>query len=158
VPGSTPTAPAVLASIIAEADLRHLLPRITAPTLVLHRQDTMAPSVEHGRYVAERIPGARFMALPGDDVVPYVGDLDGLADEIQEFITGDRFQPGADRVFATILFTDIVDSTVTAARLCDRRWTQVLRDHDVLVRRQLERSDPLRLRRQAANSVRRSAR
>lgn len=137
--GAAPATAAVLASIISQADLRHLLPRITAPTLVLHRQDTMAPSVEHGQYVAERIPGARFMALPGDDVVPYVGDLDGLADEIQEFITGDRFEPGPNRVFATILFTDIVDSTITAARLGDRRWTQVLRDHDALVRRELER-------------------
>ena len=75
--------------------------------------------------------------LPGDDVIPFVGDLDGMVDEIQQFITGDRYRPGPDRELATILFTDIVDSTGTAATMGDRRWTQVLRDHDAMVRRQL---------------------
>ena len=79
------------------------------------------------------------MTLPGDDVVPFVGDLDGLVDAIQEFVTGDHYQPGQDRALATMLITDIVDSTTTATRMGDRRWAQVLRDHDGLVRRQLER-------------------
>jgi class 3 adenylate cyclase len=137
--GAAPATSAVLGAMVTGADARHLLPGIVAPTLVLHRQDALAPSVEHGRYIADRIPGARFVALPGDDVVPYTGDLDALVDEIQEFVTGDRYQPGPDRVLATVLFTDIVDSTASAARLGDRRWTQVLLDHDALVRRQLGR-------------------
>jgi class 3 adenylate cyclase/pimeloyl-ACP methyl ester carboxylesterase len=137
--GAAPATAAVLGDLTTEADLRHLLPRITAPTLVLHRCESLAPSADHGRYIAERIPGARFVALPGEDVVPFVGDLDELVDEIQEFVTGDRYQPGPDRVLATILFTDIVDSTALAAQLGDRRWTQVLADHEALERRQLER-------------------
>jgi class 3 adenylate cyclase len=107
--------------------------------LILHRRDTRAMSFPQGEYLAAHIPGARFVPLPGDDVVPFTGDIDELLDQIFEFITGDAYQPGADRALATILFTDIVDSTSTAARLGDRRWTQVLRDHDALVRRQLER-------------------
>ncbi len=137
--GATPAVSAARSALTAVTDYRHLLTRITAPCLVLHRRDAIAPAMDHGRYVAERIPGARFIALPGSDVVPFLGDLDGLVDEIQEFITGDRYQPGPDRVLATILFTDIVDSTARATCLGDRRWTQVLLDHDELVRRQLKR-------------------
>jgi class 3 adenylate cyclase len=137
--GATPATAAVLHVRTIEADVRGLLPRITVPTLVLHRQDSLAPSIEHGRFLADHIPGARFMTLPGDDVVPFVGDLDGLVDAIQEFVTGDHYQPGQDRALATMLITDIVDSTTTATRMGDRRWAQVLRDHDGLVRRQLER-------------------
>jgi class 3 adenylate cyclase/pimeloyl-ACP methyl ester carboxylesterase len=135
--GAAPATAAVLTELIAVTDLRHLLPGIGAATLVLHRQDALAPSVEHGRFIAAGIPGARLVLLPGDDVIPFVGDLDGMVDEIQEFITGDRYRPGPDRELATILFTDIVDSTGTAATMGDRRWTQVLRDHDAMVRRQL---------------------
>ena len=137
--GATPAVSAVLSEQSATADYRHLLPRITAPTLVLHRRDAVAPTVDHGRYVAERIAGARFVVLPGNDVVPFLGDLDGLVDHIQEFITGERYQPGPDRVLATILFTDMVDSTSMATRLGDRRWTQVLLDYNELVQRQLSR-------------------
>jgi|HubBroStandDraft_6_1064221.scaffolds.fasta_scaffold65925_3 class 3 adenylate cyclase/pimeloyl-ACP methyl ester carboxylesterase len=137
--GATPAVSAVLSEQSATADYRYLLPRITAPTLVLHRRDAVAPTVDHGRYVAEHIAGARFVALPGNDVVPFLGDLDGLVDHIQEFITGERYQPGPDRVLATILFTDMVDSTSMATRLGDRRWTQVLLDYNELVRRQLSR-------------------
>jgi hypothetical protein len=105
----------------------------------LHRLDALAPGLEHGRYIAERMPGARMVDLPWDDVAPFVGDLEALVDEIQEFVTGDHYQPGPDRVLATILFTDIVDSTATASRLGDQRWNQLLVDHDALVRRELER-------------------
>jgi class 3 adenylate cyclase len=137
--GATPAVSAAYSAIAAVTDYRHLLARITAPTLVLHRRDAVAPTLDHGRYVAERIPDARFVALSGGDVVPFLGDLDELMDEIQEFITGERYQPGPDRILATILFTDIVDSTGVATRLGDRRWTQVLLDFDELVRRQLNR-------------------
>ncbi len=137
--GAGPATAAVLGARMEEADLRPLLPRVSAPTLVIHRRDALAPSEEHGRYIAEHIPGARLVILPGNDVVPFVGDLDPLVDQIQEFVTGERYQPGPDRVLAAVLFTDIVGSTVTAARLGDRRWNQVLVDHDALVRREVLR-------------------
>ena len=83
-------------------------------------------------------PEPVWSSFPGDDVVPFAGDVDALVDEIQEFITGNRYGPTPERVLATILFTDIVDSTGTAARMGDRPWTQVLADHGALVRRQIE--------------------
>ena len=83
--------------------------------------------------------GARFVPLAGDDAMPFVGNVDALLDEVQQFVTGDHFRSGGERVLATIVFTDIVDSTGTAARLGDRRWTEVLLDHDALVRGQLAR-------------------
>jgi class 3 adenylate cyclase/pimeloyl-ACP methyl ester carboxylesterase len=135
--GAAPATAAVLGELTVVTDVRHLLPGIATATLVLHRQDALAPSAEHGRFIAAGIPGARLVVLPGDDVIPFIGDLDGMVDEIQQFVTGDRYRPGPDRELATILFTDIVDSTGTAATMGDRRWTQVLRDHDAMVRRQL---------------------
>jgi len=137
--GAAPATAAMLSERTTLDDVRARLPHITVPTLVVHRRDALAPSIEHGRYLAEHIPGARFVALPGDDVVPYVGDLDGVVDEIQEFVTGDRYPVPPDRFLATVLVTDIVGSTANASRVGDRRWTQMLRDHDTLARRQVER-------------------
>lgn len=137
--GAGPAAASVFSRLNVEADVRQVLPRIEAPTLVLHRRDALAPGHDHGQYLAEHIAGARLVSLVGDDVMPFVGDVDELVDEVQEFVTGDHYQAGRDRALATIVFTDIVDSTGTAARLGDRRWTQVLFDHDALVRRQLTR-------------------
>jgi class 3 adenylate cyclase len=98
----------------------------------------LAPTIDHGRYIADHVADARLIELPGNDVIPFIGDLDSLVDEIQEFITGNRYGPTPERVLATIVFTDIVDSTGTAARMGDRPWTQVLADHGALVRRQIE--------------------
>jgi len=136
--GAPPATAAALGDLSTSSDVRHLLPLIAAPTLVLHRRHARAPTVDHGRYIADNIVGARLVVLPGSDVMPFTGDLDGLVDEVEEFITGERYGPTPERILATILFTDIVDSTSTAARMGDRHWTQVLRDHDLLVRRQLE--------------------
>ncbi len=136
--GAAPATASVLGELTASSDVRSLLPHIAAPTLVLHRRDSLAPTIDHGRYIADHVPGARLVDLPGDDVVPFAGDVDALVDEIQEFITGNRYGPTPERVLATILFTDIVDSTGTAARMGDRPWTQVLADHGALVRRQIE--------------------
>lgn len=135
--GAAPATASVLGDLTASSDVRSLLPHIAAPTLVLQRRDSQAPTFEHGRYIADHVPGARLVELPGDDVVPFTGDVDALVDEIQEFITGDRYGPTPERVLATILFTDIVDSTGTAARMGDRPWTQVLADHGALVRRHI---------------------
>jgi pimeloyl-ACP methyl ester carboxylesterase len=120
-------------------DVRDVLPAIHVPTLVLHRiGDRMIP-VEAGRYMAERIPGAKWVELPGSDHPPQFGD-DAMQDEIQQFLTGSRGAPREpDRVLATVLFTDIVDSTARAAELGDQQWRRLIEQHHALVRRELER-------------------
>jgi class 3 adenylate cyclase len=95
--------------------------------------------VATGHYIAEQIPGARFVELPGDDHLPWAGDWQALVGEIEEFLTGERGIADVDRVLATVMFTDIVGSTERAAELGDRRWRDLLASHDSLVRGQLER-------------------
>jgi pimeloyl-ACP methyl ester carboxylesterase/class 3 adenylate cyclase len=134
---ATPGAYLELARILTDLDIRQVLPAIQSPTLVLHRADDLIVSVAQGRAVAERIPNARFVELPGIDHIPFLGDWELLAAEIEEFLTGVRSAPEPDRVLATVLFTDIVKSTETAAALGDRPWKDLLSDHRALVRRQL---------------------
>jgi len=122
-----------------ERDLRSLLPSIHVPTLVLHRQRDHYINVGAGRYLAEHIEGAKFVVLPGDDHVFFVGDIDALVDEIEEFLTGRHQAPEGDVTLATILFTDIVDSTLHATRLGPRAWSKLTDDHDALVRAALQR-------------------
>jgi class 3 adenylate cyclase len=105
----------------------------------MHRTGDRDANVDEGRWLAERIPGARFVELPGDDHFPWVGNQDGTLDEIQEFLTGVRPSPEFDRVLATVLFTDVVGSTECAARLGDRVWKEVLEWHHALVRKELAR-------------------
>jgi class 3 adenylate cyclase/pimeloyl-ACP methyl ester carboxylesterase len=136
---ATPGAARELMRWNAEIDVRAALPAITAPTLVLHRSDDMAAPIEGGRYLAEHIPGARFVELPGDEHYPFVGDVDRVVDEIEEFLTGERSRRAIDRALATVLFTDIVHSTERAAALGDRRWHELLERHDSAVRRELQR-------------------
>jgi pimeloyl-ACP methyl ester carboxylesterase/class 3 adenylate cyclase len=124
---------------LLHTDVTDDLSRITAPTLVLYRTGNQVISAEGARYVADHIPGARFVELPGEDHLFVSGDIDGLIDEIQEFVTGSRAAPEPTRVLATILLTDIVDSTAAAAGLGDHGWREVLDRHDALVRRQLRR-------------------
>jgi class 3 adenylate cyclase len=109
------------------------------PTLILHRTGDLDVNVEEGRYIAARIPGAKFVELPGDDHLPWVGDQDVFLDEVQEFLTGVRPPPTVDRVLATIMFTDIVGSTELAARIGDQAWKSLLQQHDALVRKELVR-------------------
>jgi pimeloyl-ACP methyl ester carboxylesterase/class 3 adenylate cyclase len=108
-------------------------------TLVLHRTEDRAVPVELGREMAAAIPGARFVELPGIDHIPWVGDGEAILDEIEEFLTGARQAHEVDRAVATVMFTDIVDSTRQAAELGDRRWRELLDSHDRLTREQLER-------------------
>ena len=122
-----------------QIDVRHVLPMVSVPTLVLHRTGDRMVKVEHGRYIAQHIQGAKYVELPGEDHAPWAGDVDALCDEIQAFLTGVRSAPKPDRVLATVLFTDIVGSTQRAAELGDRAWKELLREHDFLVRRQIER-------------------
>jgi class 3 adenylate cyclase len=120
-------------------DLRAVLPSIAVPTLVVHRVDNRFVRVGHGRFLAEHIPGARLVELPGADHLPYAGDTDELLGEIEELLTGSRATPVTDRVLATIVFTDIVDSTKIASDTGDRRWRELLDDHDRMSSRQVQR-------------------
>jgi pimeloyl-ACP methyl ester carboxylesterase len=123
-------------------DVRHVLPTIQAPTLILHRVGDKTVPVEAGRYLAQHIPGARYVELPGDDHLLQAFDqatLDLLIDETEEFITGARTVPEPDRVLVTVMFTDIVSSTERAATVGDRRWRALLDDYVGAARKQLER-------------------
>jgi class 3 adenylate cyclase/pimeloyl-ACP methyl ester carboxylesterase len=136
---ASPGAVVALRRMNAEIDVRHVLPAIGVPTLVLHRAEDRDIPVEVGRYLAEHIPGAKYVELPGVDHFPFVGDADALLDEIEEFLTGVRPVAEPDRVLATVLFTDIVRSTERAAELGDRRWRDLLESHYAVVRRELGR-------------------
>jgi class 3 adenylate cyclase/pimeloyl-ACP methyl ester carboxylesterase len=128
-----------LADVRRNSDVRAVLPLIQAPTLVLHRAGDRIVPVDQGRYLGQAIPNARFVELPGDDHIPFVGDADAIVDEVQEFLTGARPIPDTDRVLATVLFTDIVGSTERAAALGDRSWRELLQQHHTLVRGELAR-------------------
>jgi class 3 adenylate cyclase len=124
---------------LGPVDIRGLLGSVQAPVLVLHRTGDRVADVRASRYMAERIPEARFVELPGDDNFVYFGDQDGVIALTQEFLTGATPVEEPDRVLATLLFTDIVDSTRRAADLGDRRWHRLLVDHQEAVRQQLAR-------------------
>ncbi len=137
--GASPGAAAALVRMNSYIDVRDVLPTIRVPTLVLHRTGDHDVNVAEGRYLASKIPGAKFVELAGDDHWIAAGDVDALADEIEEFLTGTRPVPEPDRVLATVLFTDIVGSTQRAVELGDRRWRDLLGAHDAAVRRELDR-------------------
>jgi class 3 adenylate cyclase len=126
-----------IARMNGSVDVRAVLPTIHAPTLVIHRADNPWVRVGHGRYLAEHIPGARFVELPGADTVPVGPDQDQVVAEIQEFLTGFRTAPYPDRVLATVMFTDIVGSTARAAEAGDGKWRDVLEGHARIVRAEL---------------------
>jgi len=121
------------------ADLRPLLPSISVPTLVLHREGNRYIHLGAGRYLAEHIAGAKFVLLPGDDHVVFVGDTDSLVDEIEEFLTGARSGAEGDVLTMTVLFTDIVASTEHQARVGPREWSRLTDHHDAMVRAALSR-------------------
>lgn len=136
--GASPGAALALAKMNSQVDIRHVLPVIRVPTLVLHRTDDIDMEAGGGRYLAGHIPGARYVELPGVDHLPWVGDQDRILDEIEEFLTGAISRPEPDRVLATVLFTDIIDSTARAADVGDRRWRELLEAHGGIVERQLK--------------------
>jgi pimeloyl-ACP methyl ester carboxylesterase len=137
--GASPGAALALARMNQDIDVRHVLPTISVPTLVLHRTGDLAVSVEHGRYLGQHIPGAKYVEQTEGDHLPWTGDTDALCGEIQAFLTGARSEAEPDRVLATVLFTDIVDSTKRAAEVGDRAWRELIGHHHFLVRQQLER-------------------
>jgi class 3 adenylate cyclase len=136
---ASPGAAVALLRMNSQIDVRAALPTISAPTLVLHRTGDIDVNVEEGRWIASQIPGAKFVELPGDDHLIWSGDVDGLADEVEGFLTGSRPAPVVDRVLATVLFTDIVGATQRASELGDRRWRELLEQHHQIVRLELDR-------------------
>ena len=136
--GTSPSGAEALLRLYTQIDVRAVLPTITAPTLVLHRTGDLMVPMEWARVVAEGIPNARLIELPGKDHVP-IYDPDQIIDEVEEFLTGHRTEREPDRMLATVMFTDIVDSTKRAAALGDRGWRELLERHDALMRRELER-------------------
>lgn len=125
--------------VVFETDVRHVLSGITTPTLVVHRAGDRHVRVGHGRDLGARIRDARYVELPGDDHLPWVGDADAVLDLIAEFVTGAPTPADTRRVLATVVFTDIVGSTERAVEMGDQRWHRLLDDHDAMVRRQLDR-------------------
>jgi pimeloyl-ACP methyl ester carboxylesterase/class 3 adenylate cyclase len=135
---ATPQMTRTLLAMAVDTDVRDVLSSIRVPTLVLNREGEFVP-VEHAEYLAEHIPGARLVVLPGADHIPFYGDAGGYAEEIEEFLTGARHAPLSDRILTTVMFTDIVGSTRRAAALGDVRWRELMAAHDELVRSELER-------------------
>ena len=125
--------------VIAATDVRHVLPALSVPTLVMHRRDDTFLMVEHSRYLAEHIPGARYVELEGRDSLFSEGDSEAILGEIEEELTGSRHAPEPDRVLATVMFTDIVDSTRHAAGMGDARWRELLARQERLTRAEVER-------------------
>jgi class 3 adenylate cyclase len=136
--------PGMLASLtqmFLDIDIRDVVPTVHAPTLILHRLHDRLVNVRNGRWLAEHMPNARLVELPGDDHILWYEDPELALGEMQEFLTGTHYTPEPERTLATVLFTDIVDSTRTAAEFGDRRWREVLQRHQKTVRAALGRFD-----------------
>jgi class 3 adenylate cyclase len=136
---ASPGSLAQLFMMFLDVDVRSVLPTIAVPTLVLHRRGDRVVNRRAGQWMAEQIPGSRYVELAGQDHFPWVGDSDAVLDEVEEFLTGVRHANEPDRVLATVLFTDIVGSTEHASALGDHAWRQLLDAHDATVRTHLER-------------------
>jgi class 3 adenylate cyclase len=137
--GASPRAVLLLGEMTMTVDVRPLLSQISVPTLVMHRVRDRVNDVEHGRYLAERIPGARWVELPGEDFVIWAGDTASIADEIEEFLTGHRIGEEPTRIVATVMFTDVVGSTERVQALGDTAWADLLATHDARLRTELRR-------------------
>jgi class 3 adenylate cyclase/pimeloyl-ACP methyl ester carboxylesterase len=136
---ASPSMARAVSRVVAEGDVRDVLPRISAPTLILQRDSVKFIPAQNGRFLAQQIAGSRYIELPGEDSLYWVGDAGPMLDEIEEFITGVRGGSDAERVLTTIMFTDIVGSTQRAAALGDDRWRDLLDNHDAIVRHELGR-------------------
>ena len=136
---ASPGTAAVMMTLVAELDVRAVLSTIRVPTLVVHHTDDPLILPEWGKYIADQIPGAKYVELPGRNMYHFVEPWRPSFHEIAEFLTGHQTELADDRVLATVLFTDIVDSTRRAAELGDRDWRALLDAHDAVVRSQLAR-------------------
>ena len=128
--------------MLRQIDLRELLPTIAVPTLVLHRTEDPVEPIESGRYLAEHIPGATLVELPGRDTLPWAGESEAVLEEIRRFLVGEdavAARAPSPRSLATVLFTDVVGSTGHAAKLGDAGYRQVLERHHRAIRSELRR-------------------
>ncbi|MBR1284703.1 adenylate/guanylate cyclase domain-containing protein [Bradyrhizobium sp. AUGA SZCCT0177] len=137
--GASPSAVVALMRMNSEIDVRPILPSIRVPTFIIHRQGDVRVNVEAGRFMARQIPNAKYLELPGSDHMLWTGATERILDEVEEFLTGSRSAIESDRVLATVLFTDIVNSTKRAETIGDRAWHDVLDRHNALVRREISR-------------------
>jgi DNA-binding SARP family transcriptional activator/class 3 adenylate cyclase/pimeloyl-ACP methyl ester carboxylesterase len=138
--GASPTAAIRWLEMMVDFDIRDLLPSIHVPTLVMHRRDDPIVQVGNGRYLAEHIPEAEYVEIPGANHLWWVGDHDQLLDPLERFLTGAAPARMPERVLTTVLFTDIVDSTQRGSEIGDRRWRDLLAQHDRAIRAELERN------------------
>jgi class 3 adenylate cyclase len=136
--GASPGAAVALTQMNAEIDVRNVLPSIRVPSLVIHRGEDRCLKVEEGRFVAERIPGARFVELPGDDHLPFVGDQDAILDEVEEFLTGVRHHVEPDTVLATVMVARMVGIKERAQNLGPERWSEWLRRLHTHITKEIE--------------------
>lgn len=137
--GASPRAVLLLAEMTRAVDVRSQLGKVAVPTLVMHRVGDRVNTIEHGRYLARRIPGAKWVELPGDDFMLWAGDTDAIVDEVEEFMTGQRSGGAPARIVATLMFTDMVASTERALALGDRAWADLVELHNATMRAQLHR-------------------
>jgi pimeloyl-ACP methyl ester carboxylesterase len=137
--GASPRAVVLLAEMTKSVDVRPLLPQVAVPTLVMHRTGDRINGVDHGRYLADRIPGARWVELPGEDFLLWAGDTDVIVNEVEEFLTGRRGGATPTRIVATVMYTDVVASTERTRELGDRAWADLLEVHNMRVRARLRR-------------------
>ena len=136
---ASPAAAFAIGRVLYESDVRHILPAIRVPTLVITHRDSARTPPAFGRYLTEHIPGARHLELPGSENFIWAGDQARMAAELQEFLTGARPAPETERVLSTVLFTDIVGSTERAHSLGDHAWKELLDRHYAVAGEQLER-------------------
>ena len=136
--GASPGAAVALTQMNAEIDVRNVLPSIRVPSLVIHRREDQCLKVEEGRYVAERIPGAKFVEFPGNDHLPFVGDQDAILDEMEEFLTGVRHRVEPDTVLATVLVGRIIGIKHHVQRLGEERWLDLLRRLHAHITKEIE--------------------
>ena len=136
---ASPAAAVGLIRMNWQIDVRPILPAIHVPTLILHRREERAIGVRHARYLADHIPGARYVEMPGVDHLLFAGDHEAIAATVEEFLTGPRRAHKRDSILATVLLTEIVDSTKRAAELGDRGWRSLVKRHQALLRKELSR-------------------
>ena len=137
--GGSPSSVKAIMNLNKQIDVSAVLPFIHVPTLVVHRTDDPAVSVEGGRELASLIPGARLVELAGGDHMPSLGDMEAVANVVEEFVTGEKAANVINRTLSTVLFTDIVGSTARAEELGDRRWADLLEAHDRAIRQEFMR-------------------
>jgi len=138
--GASPGAVKTLMRMNSQIDTSDILASVNVPTLIMHRKDDVAVNVEGGRFLAERIPGAKYVELSGSDHLPWVGqNTNQILDEMAKFLTGEWRPVEADRILATVLFTDIVDSTRHAAEMGDQQWRGLLDRHNTMMHRNIAR-------------------